>query len=125
MHYLVEQGRRAVIVYPEMVKFLDLVIKKQNDLSGECQFYFKFFNGSKWTNTRISKEGNRVEVDNLCVSVSRFAQQSVHLNQLMSLVNRNNWFLNRFLTWVVKLRLLNCGSQQHTTFASLHDTFPP
>ena len=125
MHYLVEQGRRAVIVYPEMVKFLDLVIKKQNDLSGECQFYFKFFKGSKWTNTRIGKEGNRVEVDNLCVSVSRFAQQSVHLNQLMSLVNRNNWFLNRFLTWVVKLRLLNCGSQQHTTFASLHDTFPP
>ena len=31
MHHLVEHGGRAIIVYPEMSEFLDLVLKKQND----------------------------------------------------------------------------------------------
>ena len=108
MHHLVEHGGRAIIEYPEMSEFLDLVLKKQNDLSGERQLYCKLFDGSKGTDTRIGKEGNRVEIDNLCVSVGGFAQPSVYLNQLMSLVNRNDSFLERFLTWVVKPHLLNC-----------------
>lgn len=108
MHHLVEHSRRAIIVYPEMSEFLDLVLKKQNDLSGERQLYCKLFDGSKWTDTRIGKEGNRIEVENLCVSVGGFAQSSVYLDQLMSLVNRNDGFLERFLTWVAKLHLLNC-----------------
>ena len=67
MHHLVEHSGRAIIVYPEMSEFLDLVLKKQNDLPGECQLYCKLFDGSKWTDTRIGKEGNRVKVENLCV----------------------------------------------------------
>ena len=108
MQHLVQHGGRAIIVYPEMSEFLDLVLKKQNDLSGERQLYCKLFYGSKWTDTRIGKESNRVVVDNLCVSVGGFAQPSVYLDQLMSLVNRNDGFLERFLTWVVKPHLLNC-----------------
>lgn len=112
MHHLVEHSRHAIIVYPEMSEFLDLVLKKQNDLSGERQLYCKLFDGSKWTDTRIGKEGNRIEVENLCVSVGGFAQSSVYLDQLMSLVNRNDGFLERFLTWVAKPHLLNCDEVQ-------------
>lgn len=69
MQQLVQHNGRAIIVYPEMSEFLELVLKKQNDLLGERQLYCKLFDGLKWTDTRIGKEGNRVEVDNLCVSV--------------------------------------------------------
>ena len=113
MQHLVQHSGRAIIVYPEMSEFLDLVLKKQNDLSGERQLYCKLFDGSKWTDTRIGKESNRVEVDNLCVSVDGFAQPSVYLDQLMSLVNRNDGFLERFLTWVVKPHLINCDEVRH------------
>lgn len=113
MQQLVQHSGRAIIVYPEMPEFLELVLKKQNDLLGERQLYCKLFDGLKWTDTRIGKEGNRVEVDNLCVSVSGFVQPSVYLDQLMSLVNRNDGFLERFLTWVVKPHLINCDEVRH------------
>lgn len=113
MQQLVQHSGRAIIVYPEMSEFLELVLKKQNDLLGERQLYCKLFDGLKWTDTWIGKEGNRVEVDNLCVSVSGLAQPSVYLDQLMSLVNRNDGFLERFLTWVVKPHLINCDEVRH------------
>ena len=81
MHHLVEHGGRTIIVYPEMSKFLDLVLKKQNDLSGERQLYCKLLDGSKWIDTRIGKEGNRVEVENsVCLSAGLRSHRSISTN---------------------------------------------
>ena len=66
MQHLVQHSGSAIIVYPEMSEFLDLVLKKQNDLLRERQLYCELFDGLKWTDTRIGKESNTVEVDNLC-----------------------------------------------------------
>ena len=110
--HLVAHEGRALLAHSEMSSFYELILKKQQEGSGERQFFCRLYDGSaEWALTTASltaKEKEKREVlEGSALALGGFTQPGPFLQLFKPLAKIKDGFLDRILICFVKPFLLH------------------